>query len=173
MSQSGQMTPLPGADKAATAQRSVLLTCLDGERFGFPLEDVVEVLPAMASTPLPHAPPAILGVVNLRGDPLPLIDLRVRLGGGLTTPDPEDHVVVCRILGRQVGVWVDRAVEVASVDAGELAPVSEVAQSSHVRGVALVSEGVYLVYDVQSFLDADEALRLDAALRDLENGGGR
>lgn len=173
MSQSGQMTPLPRAGEAITTQRSVLLTSLDEERFGFPLEDVVEVLPAMASTPLPHAPPAILGVVNLRGSPLPLIDLRVRLGGDRTTPDPDDHVVVCRVHGRQVGVWVDRAVAVTTVDADDLAAVSEVAQSSHVEGVALVAEGVFLVHDVQSFLDADEALRLDAALRDLDDGGSR
>lgn len=158
------------AQVAGPAIRRVLLTSLDDERLGFPLEDVVEVLPAMASSPLPHAPAVISGVVDLRGRPLPLLDLRVRLGRSPAEPDPNDHVVVCRIRDRQVGIWVDRALAVTSVDTGDLVAVSEVAQASHVDGVALVPDGMFFVYDVQSFLAVDEALLLDAAMQELGDG---
>lgn len=158
---------------AGSASRRVLLTSLDDERLAFPLEDVVEVLPAMASTPLPHAPVVIAGVVDLRGRPLPLLDLRARLGRSPADPDPDDHVVVCRIRDRQVGIWVDRALSVTSIDTGDMVAVSEVAQASHVEGVALVPDGMLFVYDVQSFLDADEALTLDGAMQEPGDGAVR
>lgn len=127
----------------------------------------------MTSSPLPHAPEIIAGLVDLRGRPLPLLDLRARLGRGRTEPNPEDHVVVCRVRDRQVGIWVDRALEVTSIGIDDLVPVSEVAQASHVDGLALGGEGMFFVYDVQSFLDADEALTLEAAMQELEDGADR
>jgi purine-binding chemotaxis protein CheW len=158
---------------AGSASRRVLLTSLDDVRLGFPLEDVVEVLPAMASSPLPHAPVVIAGVVDLRGRPLPLLDLRARLGRDRAEPDPDDHVVVCRIRDRHVGIWVDRALEVTSIGTAHLVAVSEVAQASHVDGVALGPDGMFFVYDVQSFLDGDEALTLEAAMQELGDGADR
>lgn len=154
-------------------RRHVLVASLDDERLALPLEDVVEVLPAMASSPLPHAPVVIAGIVNLRGEPLPLLDLRTRLGGIPAVPDPDDHVVVCRIQGRRVGVWVDRALAVTSIDTRNMVAVSEVALASHVDGVALVPDGMFFVYDVQSFLDADDALTLEGAMQELGDGADR
>jgi purine-binding chemotaxis protein CheW len=133
-------------------------------RLGLPLEDVVEVLPAMAHSPLPTAPPVILGVVNRRGEALPLLDLRTRLGGTPRAPHPDDHVVVCRVADRLVGVWLDHVDELAEITADELVDVDEVGDAEHVQGVALLSDGTVLVCDLRSFLSADEALRLDGAL---------
>lgn len=172
MPYSPQKTPPTSVAHGGTARR-VLLTSLDELRLGFPLEDVLEVLPAMASSPLPGAPAVIAGVVNLRGRPLPLLDLRARLAMGPADADPDDHVVVCRIGDRQVGIWVDRALAVTSMDTGDVITVNEVAQASHVDGVALAPDGMFFIYDVQSFLDADEALTLDGAMQEHGDGADR
>jgi purine-binding chemotaxis protein CheW len=143
---------------------AVVLVSLDHQRLALPLESVLEVLPAMAHTPLPTAPDVVLGVVNLRGAPLPLLDLRTRLGGRPRPPRPDDHVVVCQVGSRNVGVWLDHVEGTDELDTQGMVPVSEVADARHVQGVALLPDGTVLVCDVRSFLSADEALRLDDAL---------
>ena len=147
------------------------MVCLDGERLALPLESVVEILPAMAYTPLSTAPEIVTGVVNLRGTPLPLLDLRTRLGGGRRPPRPDDHVVVCRVRDRSVGVWLDHVTGLAEIESDGMVPVSEVADARHVDGVALLPDGTVLVFDVTSFLSADEALCLDGAVAASLAGG--
>jgi purine-binding chemotaxis protein CheW len=141
----------------------MLVVRVGDERVGVRLDDVNEVLPAVALAPLPDAPPMICGVVNLHGTPLPIISLRERLGLQQVSPAPDHHIAVCVIAGRPVGVWVDAADSVIAVSADDLVPASEVAISRHLAGVAVRPDGLLLVYDVRSFLDADDALGLDAA----------
>lgn len=142
----------------------VLVVHVAGQRVGLPLGSVIEILPAVAVTSLPDAPPMVCGVVNLRGTPLPVLSLRERLGLDQLRPDPDHHVVVCDIVDRPVGVWVDSADAVTVVGAGDLVDASDVAASRHLAGVAVQADGLLLVYDVRSFLDADDALQLSAAM---------
>lgn len=142
----------------------MLVVRVADDRVGVPVDDVIEVLPAVALAPLPGAPPVVCGVMNLHGTPLPVLSLRERLGLEPVEQDPEHHIVVCDILGRQVGVWVDAAESATAVRADDLVPASEVAASRHLAGVAVRPDGVLLVYDVRSFLGADEALDLGSAL---------
>lgn len=151
-----------GMSHTAGARR-VLMVRLDDLRLALPLDAVVEVLPAMACTPLPGAPQVVVGVANLRGEPLALLDLRTRLGGEVREPHPDDHVVVCRVADRLVGVWLDHVTGLDEVAVDDLVTVTEVAQADHVEGVALLPDGTVLVCDVRSFLSVDEALGLDAA----------
>ena len=149
---------------AVASEPDVLIVHVAGHRVGLPLADVVEVLPAVTLTVLPDAPPVIRGVVNLRGAPLPVLSLRERLGLDQIEPAAEHHLVVCAVAGRSIGVWVDSANAVAPVDRGSLRPATELAAARHLAGVALRPDGLILVYDVRSFLDADDALRIEAAL---------
>jgi purine-binding chemotaxis protein CheW len=153
--------------------RHVLLAALDETRLALPLDSVVEVLPAMAYTPLPTAPEVVLGVANVRGETLPLLDLRTRLGETPRPHDPDDHVVVCLVADRRVGVWLDRVLGLEELDDHDVVEVGEVARAEHVEGVGLLPDGTVLVYDVRSFLSADEALGLDRALEAVDGGGSR
>jgi purine-binding chemotaxis protein CheW len=145
-------------------RRLFLLATLDAVRLAFPADTVDQILPAVAYSPLPTAPPVIVGVVNLRGEPLPLLDLRVRLGMPRNEPRPADHVVVCRVADRRVGVWLDHVTGLEEVSLDEIVEVSQVAQAPHVEGVGMHPDGTVLVCDVRSFLSADEALDLERSL---------
>ena len=162
--------PAHGAGPACLLQ--ALIVVVDDERFAIPLEDVIEVLPAVAAHPLPGAPEVIRGLLNVRGTPVPVLDLRTRLGRAARRPDPADHVVLCRIDERTVGIWVDHVSALTEIDAGDLVPVTEVASAEHVRGVALLPDGMLLVTDVRTFLDADEGLGLDRAMAAVASGAG-
>lgn len=146
----------------------MLTACVDDRQVAFPLDRVDEVLPAMETTPLAHAPQVVRGVVNLRGEPLPILDLRTRLGLPSRDAEAGDHVLVCHVRGRRVGVWVDGAQDVGVLDPGSPKPLPEDFPARHVAGVALVEDGILLVCDVDSFLGPDEVHRLDAALEERE-----
>lgn len=151
----------------------VLAVSLGSQTVAFPLEDVTEVLPAMAVTPLPAAPRVVVGVINLRGNPLPILDLRRRLGLPRREADPEHHVVVCRVGERQVGIWVDKAAGVRRLGEDEIVAIDETVEAPHVTGTLMLENEVLLVYDVQSFLGADEALRLEDAIAEGIGGSRR
>lgn len=69
------------------------------------VEGVREVLVYRATTRLPGAPPHVLGLLNLRGTLLTVVDLGARLGHG--APGPGGHVIVVEVDGRLVGCRVD------------------------------------------------------------------
>lgn len=163
------------AEPARVAQRprclDVLCVLIDDRRLGLPLEQVREVLPAVHASPLPHAPAVVHGLVNLRGQPLPVLGLRVRLGLPSRPLHPEDHVVVCRVGNRDVGVWVDRAEDILPVDPVRTAPVPETVPHQHVSGAVMLHDGLMLVTDIESFLDTSESLQLESALADQASAG--
>lgn len=142
----------------------VLVVTLGDVRVAFRLEDVHEVLPAAEAAALADAPPVVKGLLNLRGDLLPILDLRVRIGLPTCPADPENHVLVCRVGGRAVGVWVDRAEDVREIDGADIAPLDGPDTGRHFEGAAMVADGVLLVSDVESFLSAGETQRLEEAL---------
>jgi purine-binding chemotaxis protein CheW len=139
-------------------------------RCALTLDVVTEVLPLVATTPLPNAPAVLEGVIDLHGALVPVLGLRARLGLPRRAPDLEDHIVVCTVAGRPVGIWVDRAEDVVAVDPRDVAPVDEVAAADFLAGVTRLDDGLVLVYDVRTFLDADELLALDDALEGATAG---
>jgi purine-binding chemotaxis protein CheW len=149
---------------SADAAVQVLVVHVATVRCGFVLDDVSEVLPAVETAALPGAPEVIGGVIDLRGALVPVLDLRRRLGLPGRPPHVDDHVVVCNVGARIVAIWVDRAADVLTIARRDLAPLDGVAQAGYMPGVTRRDDGLMLVYDVRSFLAADEALRLDTAL---------
>lgn len=157
----------------AWSEGDVLCVWLDDRRLGFALRDVREVLPAAETTPLPHAPDVVLGLVNLRGVPLPILDLRARLGVPQRPLHPDDHVVVCRVGSRDVGVWVDRADDILNLEPGDVVLVDDATPHRHVKGAAMLDDGLMLVTDIDSFLDVSESAQIESAFSMMARGGVR
>lgn len=145
----------------------VLVATVSDRLVAFRLGDVEQVLPAAAVAELPHAPAVVRGLLNLRGAPLPVIDLRVRLGLEGRAAHPDDHVLVCQVGGRSVGVWVDHAAAVRRLERTVVVPFDDGMPARHFAGAAMVGDGVLLVSDVDSFLSAAETLELERALSEV------
>lgn len=151
----------------------VVCVRLDDRRLGFALQDVREVLPAAEATALPHAPEVVLGLVNLRGEPLPVLDLRARLGLPVRSLHPGDHVLVCSVGTRGVGVWVDHADDILHVDAADVVPLDDAAPHLYVNGAVMLDDGLMLITDVDTFLDARESAQLESAVAATTHGTDR
>lgn len=90
------------------------------------------------ATPLPRAPSFMLGVINLRGAVLPVIDLSSRLGLGQTKPTARSVIIVVRIDTHLVGLLVDAVSDILTVDDAAVQPTPDVscdAVKSFVKGI--------------------------------------
>ncbi|KFE62353.1 chemotaxis protein CheW [Hyalangium minutum] len=156
------MTPTP---------YEVLLFTLEGQRYALPLGDVRELVRAARLTPLPRAPDVVEGLMNLRGELLPVLSLRRRFRLPPRPLSPEDHFIVAQAGPRRVVLHVDRTEEVLTLPAGTLDETPrELPGVGYVAGAVKLPEGLVLVHDLRSFLSEAEGLALDTALAGTSGG---
>ena len=143
----------------------VVVFVLDGQRYAFPLATVQQVLPMAAPAPLPEAPLIALGVINLHGLIVPMLDLRRRLGLPPREYGPADRLVVARSSRRLLAIPVDEALGVMEVAMGSVIPPEVILPGiGRVAGVAPLADGLLFIHDLDSFLSLDEEQGLTAAL---------
>ena len=119
-----------------------------GQLFALDIMSVREIRGWTASTPLPHAPPYVLGMINLRGLVLPVFDLAGRLGLAAGIPDASSVVVVVDVGDRQVGLVVEAVCDILIVGADMLQPAPDVGGAetrSLVQGVLTLKEGIVTI----------------------------
>lgn len=137
----------------------VLPFWLAGQQFAVVLEHVVRVLPALLSTPLPGAPATVYGLVNVRGQILPVVDLARRFGW----PSPQltlwQPFIWLKTSRRELLLPVVAVEAVRSCAIEDFSPTPDPhVPSSLLQGVLRTAEGMLLIQDVEQVLsDADEA----------------
>lgn len=140
---------------------------LEGVVYGIPAAHVREVVRAVAVTPLAGAPRVVDGLINLRGVPVPVLDLRARLGREPRPVSPAEQWLITQIGERTVALRADRAVDLVALDdqrvqhARSLVPAAQIA-----AGVATLDDGLVVIFDPERFLTRAEADTLDRALRE-------
>lgn len=95
---------------------------IGGQEFCIDIRSVREIRGWTPATPMPQTPNYILGVINLRGAVMPVLDLRNRLGLGVTEPSTRHVIVVIQHGVRSAGILVDGVQETFQVDAHLLQP---------------------------------------------------
>ena len=110
-----------GREAVREAQGIEALVCLCGEeRFGLPLSEVAQVLPARPCTPVPGAPPALLGIVALSGSVVSVLGLARAMGRGSAEGAVETvHLVALRGGSAPVALAVDRVLGVGRAPPAE------------------------------------------------------
>lgn len=95
---------------------TVLLVRSAGNRYGLPLEHLVEVVDAAAVFPVPAAEPALRGLMPARGRLLPLVHLAAFVGGTAAPEPPGDVAVLVRAGGRELCLELDEAETVLTAE---------------------------------------------------------
>ena len=113
---------------------------LAGEPFALPVSEVREILRVRDVTPVPHPPFPVVGVINLRGRVVPLLDLRARLGLTATPPDDASRIVLVESQQRRIGLLVDAVERVAQLAQSAMQAAPEEDRADEIRGLH-VSEG--------------------------------
>jgi len=132
---------------------------LSGELYGATVVDIVEIREPLTLTPLPNLASHLLGLINLRGAVLPVIDLRRRFALPLAPAGPENRLVVLKGPGYLVALWVDRVEGLVRLPLADFQPapagVARIA-SDYYEQVATVAGRMLIELNVHKLL-ADTA----------------
>jgi purine-binding chemotaxis protein CheW len=121
--------------------RAALLVRLGDRSFGLPLEAVERVLPMATVLPLPDAGDSLLGVLNLHGEVLPVIDAHVRVGVAKPSVAAEHRLILLRGTTRFL-MWVDEVNEVVVLGPEACSGVPTQQPSPVVAGVVRLGESI-------------------------------
>lgn len=129
--------------------RRQFITFHSGEQeFGADIMAIREIRGYTPTTSLPHAPDYVLGVINLRGVVLPVIDLNARLGRGRTDANIKHVIVVVKAGDRNIGLLVDAVSDILTVTGNDVQPTPELArdgQAEFVDGIAVLDNRMVTV----------------------------
>ena len=146
---------MPTSASAASGTDSYVLCTLAGATYALRSDDVQQLEMVMPATPVPNAPPFVDGVVAVRGQVIPVVNLRARFGFPRAATDVRSRLVVVRGQRRTVALVVDGAREFARIAESDIRPLPEgVGGTSgrYLRGVAQQGERLLLVVDAAELL---------------------
>jgi purine-binding chemotaxis protein CheW len=152
-----------------TTDQIVVFT-LDEQSYALSLPAVVRVIHAIEIRHLPGAPDIITGIINIKGQIIPVADIRKRFGLIAREIDTDNQMIITDTGKRVVAILVDSVTGIRDLtpgqytEAGESLPFEE-----HISGVAKVEDGIVLIYDLESFLSLGEEKQLKKALKAKKN----
>ncbi len=126
-----------GGDSLHSAQ-DYLTFAIDAQVYGIDILSVREIRAWTDVTNLPNTPEFVRGIINLRGTIVPIYDLRVRLGGGVTKPTRMHVVIVVVAANGTFGLLVDSVSDILSIEDRDLQPVPETDAASDYRFLAAI-----------------------------------
>lgn len=139
-----------------------LAFALGAEQYAVGILSVQEIRGYDAVTRIANAPEHIKGVINLRGQVIPIIDLRVRFGLANATFTEQTVVVVLNVEGTVVGAVVDSVsdvVEISADDIKETPALSTNLNSDHITGIATLEDRMLIMLDAESFLVGEQLMQ--------------
>lgn len=150
-------------DDGAPGSRQLLTFQLGEELYGIGILQVQEIRGWSPVTRIPQSPEHVLGVLNLRGSMVSIIDLRARLGLGRTEITPLTVVIILSVMvagkRRDCGLLVDRVSDVVDVTPGSLRapPTLDGTDVGYVQGLAMLAERMLVLLDAERILATELA----------------
>ena len=141
------------------------------EEYGLELLRVKEVIRMRQITWLPKAPSCVKGIINLRGDIIPVIDLRKRLGLESVEHTAMTRVIVVEVESRHVGMVVDSASQVVRLPADQFVPPPPMAgmtTQGFITGVGKLEGKLIITIDAERVLSAEEMSQIAGSLEAVE-----
>ncbi len=144
----------------------------DGALYAVPVSRVQEILDLQPVAAMPNAPAHLLGITDLRGENIPVVDLRILLGRPAGEDTPQTRILVVWIESRGqkaiIGVRTDRVIEVTQLDDDAMRPVAEAEllrwSGQAIAGIGRCKGAVVSVVDLDNLF---KSLPLSAALEPL------
>ena len=145
---------------------------LDGQSYALRLPAVERAIRMVEITPLPQAPDIVIGIINIQGRIIPVLDMRKRFGLPERRAGVGDQLLVARTSRRTVALVVDEVHGVTGSPAdGEIVPAEIVPGLDYVAGVVKLDDGLLFIHDLDGFLSLDEEEALAAAMNGEEGTG--
>ena len=144
---------------ASESQHEFLTFVLGDENYALDIMTVKEIRGYEDVTKIANAPDYIKGVLNLRGDIVPIIDLRIKFNVGSATYDEFTIVIMLMIGDRVVGIVVDEVSDVIKVKDDDIRPPPEFGvafDSAYLHGLTTIKEQMIILVNIQKLISSDE-----------------
>jgi purine-binding chemotaxis protein CheW len=143
----------------------IVVFTLDNLIYALPVNSVLRVIHAIEIRPLPKAPDIIAGIINVKGQIIPVIDIRKRFGFPSRELDTEDQLIIADTGKRQVALLIDKVTEIQHISPQQYIDAKEtIPFAGYINGVAKIMDELILIYDLEHFLNLDEEDELEQAL---------
>jgi purine-binding chemotaxis protein CheW len=144
---------------------------LEDEIYGVNIFDVKEIIAMMNTTAVPKTPPYIKGVMNLRGNIIPVVDMRLKFDMNPKEPEMYTAIVIINIEEKNIGFIVDKVEEVVAVEEENLSAPPQFGSSIETKFIskmARIDERVIMILDLVALFGHEE-LRVVQSLNKTAN----
>ncbi len=158
-------------DGNAAEVKQLISFTVGTEEYGLELLCVKEVIRMRHITWLPKAPACMKGIINLRGDVIPIVDLREKFGLVAQEQTAMTRIIVVEVEGRPVGMVVDSASQVVRVATDQFEPpppMMGMAAQGFITGVGKLDGKLIITLDVDRILSTEEMSQISGSLEAAE-----
>jgi purine-binding chemotaxis protein CheW len=141
---------------------------IDRETFAIPVKSVQEILDIREISRLPHAPDYLLGIIDVRGRSVPVIDLRIKLGLPSVPNTSNTRILVLEVpIDSRIvllGLVADRVFEVTGFDADQIEPPPEIGtrwRSEYIVGVTRKHDAFVVIFNIARLFADGELATID------------
>ena len=138
---------------------------LAGEEYGVGILSVQEIRGWSAVTAIPHSPAWLLGVINLRGAVVPIIDLRIKFNFAKAEYNEFTVVIILTVAGRVLGIVVDGVSDVTTLEPGQIKPAPEFSAqqgAGYIIGLGTQGERMLILIDIEKLIAGRDMGLFDA-----------
>ncbi len=139
---------------------------LGNETYGINVMQVQEVLRVSEIAPVPGAPDYVLGIINLRGNVVTVVDTRRRFGLPPKEPDSASRIVIVEAAGQVLGMLVDGVAEVVELQPTEIEATPSVGNEDsarYIQGVTSRDGMLLILVDLNKFLTEEEIAKMEGS----------
>jgi len=148
-----------------TELNQLVVFTLDEQRYALRLATVERIVRAVEITQLPRAPEIVLGVVNMQGRVVSVVNIRKRFRLPERTLEPSDRLIFAQTSRRTVALVADAVSGVVECSKNQVTGAAAVLSGlQYVAGVAKLEDGLVLIHDLDKFLSLEEEEALDEVL---------
>ena len=144
---------------------------LDEGHYALDLSAVERITQTVEITLLPEAPDIILGIINIKGKIIPVVNIRRRFRLSEKDIEPTNRLIIARTLKRTVALVVDVVLGVIETPEDRVVKADTVLPGlDYVQGVVKMEDGMILIHDLNKFLSLEEEQTLDTAIMNNTKG---
>ncbi len=146
-------------------ERQLILFNLGKGNYGIPIENVFEIKKMEEITVVPKAPKFIEGVINLRGNVIPVVDLRKRFGMEKIDYSKKTKIIIVEIGKRQFGLIVDSVAEVVTLSNDQIEqslPTVSGLKAEFINGIGKLNDKLIIILEISRILQSSEDIKIEA-----------
>lgn len=141
------------------AENQFVIFRLGEERYAVDILNVGGISEFRDVTKVPNAPYFIDGIINLRGDIIPIVNLKKRFNIPEKEADSDTRIIINNIKGKDIGFVVDEASQVIKIDDADIEEAPDIikgAERQYISGVGKVADHIVILLNLEKILTEDE-----------------